>query len=730
MKKVININFQGRVIPIEETAYESLKQYVESLRKYFAQEEGRDEIINDIESRIAELFSERLKKGLTCITDEDVEAVIRSMGRPSDFEAQDAENMTGSTQNKRQSASAPLSSYPGGDGRRGRLFRNVDDKILGGVCSGLANYFRIDPVIMRILFVLLSGILFWVYVLLWIIVPSQSIQSNITKRLHRSPEHKVIGGVCGGIAAYFNIDIWVPRLIFALPFLLAVVSGGFHSFLWNWDFGFIPRLVSGSFGSTMFVTYVILWIAVPLATSAADKLEMRGERVDLNSIRDTVKEDLENFKTKAEKWGSEVKDSAQQLGLQAKQFGQDASAQAKYFASEAAPVARKAGSGLGHAIGVLFKAFFLFIASIVAISLFGAFIGLLFGGFALAPLKNFILAGAFQNLLFWSGLFLFFGVPLVALITWVIRRIMGVRSKNHYLGYIFGGLFIIGLVSVVTLVAMVGGNFSSRSRLSEEQVSIVQPSKGKFFFRSEIKDWKSNHHEFFGFDMDDDFPFYDLDQDSVRINTIRVSMAKSSDSAFHVYRVRSSRGNTISDAAVLAGKIQYEPIQRDSILELPRTFSLDKKDKFRNQRVMIVVEIPVGKKVQFDRNIRDFIWFEINHDRNGFRVDDNWHDREDLFNPEPGAEYMMTTEGRPDRTDKKDDNDDDKEDASEIKRIQKEEDSAKNQKMQEEKAAKDQRIKEEKEERARKKEVDNQSDSSQKNRWKREFGTLWETSSG
>jgi len=85
MKKVININFQGRVIPIEETAYEILQQYIVSLRKYFANEEGRDEIINDIEGRIAELFSDRLKKGATCITDEDVNAVIASMGSHDDF---------------------------------------------------------------------------------------------------------------------------------------------------------------------------------------------------------------------------------------------------------------------------------------------------------------------------------------------------------------------------------------------------------------------------------------------------------------------------------------------------------------------------------------------------------------------------------------------------------------------------------------------------------------------
>lgn len=86
MKKVININFQGRVIPIEESAFELLKAYTDSLRRCFAQEEGKDEIINDIESRIAELFGEALKKGSVCITDDQVNAIIDNMGRPEDLE--------------------------------------------------------------------------------------------------------------------------------------------------------------------------------------------------------------------------------------------------------------------------------------------------------------------------------------------------------------------------------------------------------------------------------------------------------------------------------------------------------------------------------------------------------------------------------------------------------------------------------------------------------------------
>ena len=203
MKKIININFQGRVVPIEESAYEILKQYVESLRRYFANEEGRDEIINDIESRIAELFFERLKKGATCITDDDVNAVIGSIGRPEDFDPQDTDSTAGTNNQYQQTYSqSTQTGNTNANFGRGRLYRNADDKILGGVCSGLANYMGIDPVVMRIIFVVLFGALFWVYIVLWLIVPLQSIQSNITKRLFRSTDDKVIAGVCGGLAAY------------------------------------------------------------------------------------------------------------------------------------------------------------------------------------------------------------------------------------------------------------------------------------------------------------------------------------------------------------------------------------------------------------------------------------------------------------------------------------------------------------------------------------------------
>jgi phage shock protein PspC (stress-responsive transcriptional regulator) len=650
MKKVININFQGRVIPIEETAYELLKQYIDSLRRYFANEEGRDEIVNDIEGRIAELFSERLKKGSTCITDDDVNAVIVSMGRPEDFEAADAESNSGSAKQQSSSYQQSQSSQTYSSVGYGRLTRNADDKILGGVCSGLANYFRIDPVIMRIIFVLLFGALFWVYILLWIIIPSQSAQTNITKRLYRSADDRVISGVCGGLAAYFNIDTWIPRLIFALPLILGLISGPFNIWWGDWDWWMGPRIITGSLSSTLFVTYIILWIAVPVAVTAAEKLEMKGERIDLNSIRNTVKEDLGAFKSKAEKWGSEVKQSAQEFGEKAKEFGTTAGSQAKTFASEAAPIARSAGRGIGHVIGVLFKAFFLFIAGMIALSLFGALIGFLFGGFFAFPIKDFFLEGFWQNMLAWGALILFLGVPIVALITWLVRRIMGVRSRKHYLGYVFGSLWIIGLFCAILLGGAFFRNFKTRSAV-EEKVNVSQPSNNKLFIDVSSNNVRYYGGDWFGIEWDEDWPIYGINQDTLMLNTVRVNIVKSKDDEFHITKVRFSRGNNPDNARMLAEKIRFDITQKDSLILLSKGFPISKDEKFRNQQVLVVIEVPVGKKIQVDRSIDDYHWFTVNVSRRrGWNIewDENWDHSYSWSN---NVEYTMTPDNGLIRTD-------------------------------------------------------------------------------
>ena len=649
MKKIININFQGRVIPIEETAYDTLKQYVDSLRRYFANEEGRDEIINDIESRIAELFSERLKRGTACITDDDINAVISSIGRPQDFEEQDggpADNSNAYQGSQQQTQTGPSANtaYNFNNAGRGRLYRNADDKILGGVCSGLANYLGIDPVILRIIFVILIGGLFWVYILLWIIVPSQSLQTSITKRLYRNADDRVLAGVCGGLATYFNIEVWIPRLIFALPLILGIISGTMNAIWMNWDFGIAPRVITGSLGSTLFVTYIILWIAVPFASTASEKLEMRGEKVDLNSIRDTVKEDLEHFKTKAEKWGQEVKQTAQEFGTRASSFGQAAGTQARGFATEAAPIARRAGSGIGHIIGILFKAFFLFIAAIIAISLFGVLMALIFGGMAAFPLKNFVFDNGGQDFLLWATLILFLGVPLVAIITWLVRRIMSVRSKNHYLGFIFGGLWVVGLLCFIFLISGFARNFKVRVPV-EDKIAIAQPAGGKLYVDINRSNMSYYHGDWFGVRFNsDDIPVYGANMDTLMLNTVRVQLVKSKDSSFHATRIRLSRGNTRDAATKTAEKIHFTVNQLDSVLYLPEGFAVTSTDKFRNQQVLLVIEIPVGKRIQLSKTLEYYNWFDVNvNNRRGWNIDFN--DDDEHYAWDADTEYIMTPDG-------------------------------------------------------------------------------------
>ena len=176
MKKIININLAGRVIPIEDSAYERLQAYIESLRRYFVMEEGRDEIINDIESRIAELMNDKVRKGAASVTDADIDELISSMGRPEDFAAEDAADATtGSTFTAGSSESAKSTFKK----PRGRLYRNMSDRFLGGVCSGVANYLNVDPAIIRLLFAIITfgGFGFGVilYILLWIIFPAKPL---------------------------------------------------------------------------------------------------------------------------------------------------------------------------------------------------------------------------------------------------------------------------------------------------------------------------------------------------------------------------------------------------------------------------------------------------------------------------------------------------------------------------------------------------------------------------
>src|SRR5215510_5785042 len=122
-------------------------------------------------------------------------------------------------------------------------------------------------------------------------------------------------------------------------------------FTWNHDFDLFPNIVFGSLSGTFFLAYVILWMVLPVAHSPYEKMEMRGEKVDVNTIRQNVQEGMGNVKDRMKQWGEEVKESAQNFGNKAKEF---ANTRGRTFAREVNETARSSGRGLAHAIGVLF----------------------------------------------------------------------------------------------------------------------------------------------------------------------------------------------------------------------------------------------------------------------------------------------------------------------------------------------------------------------------------------
>ncbi|MBV5335018.1 MAG: PspC domain-containing protein, partial [Sulfuricurvum sp.] len=147
MKKTFTINISGSIFHIDDDAFEKLQKYLHMLNKHFGPAIEGQEILQDIEARIAELFLEKTNNKVEVITDFMVDEVIARMGKPEDFMEPGEE----------ESEKAPTEtvSQEGEQKIRRRLYRDGDSRVLGGVCSGMAAYFNIDVVMMRVIFFLL-----------------------------------------------------------------------------------------------------------------------------------------------------------------------------------------------------------------------------------------------------------------------------------------------------------------------------------------------------------------------------------------------------------------------------------------------------------------------------------------------------------------------------------------------------------------------------------------------
>jgi phage shock protein PspC (stress-responsive transcriptional regulator) len=277
MKKNISINLQGMIFHIEEDGYEQLSQYLAAIKAYFSAYAGHEEIIADIEARIAEIFFAKLSPTKQVITSEDVQALVAQMGSVKDFQNLEEDEPEYAANAAPQPQSANYSQTSDGQPNPRGFFRDQNRKVVGGVAAGIANYLNVDPLWIRLAFIFLTllfaipggfpaGLVVVAYILCWVAFPvSYTLPETTPRKLFRNPDDKKLGGVASGIALYFGLDVAVVRLLF----LISAIIGGFG-----------------------FVAYIILWIILPEANSITDRVQMQGNPITLSSIEESLKTSL------------------------------------------------------------------------------------------------------------------------------------------------------------------------------------------------------------------------------------------------------------------------------------------------------------------------------------------------------------------------------------------------------------------------------------------------------
>jgi phage shock protein PspC (stress-responsive transcriptional regulator) len=502
MKKTLTANISGTVFHIEEDAFEQMHRYLESIRSQFVGSEGQDEIMTDIEARIAELLLERLAGTRQVVSIADVEHVITVMGQPEDYRDPAAE----------ETGYVPP---PGSGG------------------------------------------------------PNWQATGAKRKRLFRDPDDKWIGGVLGGIGAYFSVDPLILRVIYIVLLFLGV----------GW------------------LIYLILWIVVPVATTPSEKLEMRGEPVNVENIKRVFNEGTDRVRTGAERVGQEAEEIGRKYGPRARR-GLD-----EFF------------NFLGDLFGLLFKA----IGKVVGIVL-------LLGGAVLALVFMMILIGEFtlwgipdtthgimniQDIavlifgdpawmnLAWLALMGAVLVPIIGIIHGGLSLLFNIASPKWF-GW---SLTLVWIFSIVTL-AFIGMRVAADLRHqevvetrhalampSDEEIILVCTQGGQY-----LKDRRRSA----------------LGRVRVEGNTVDLGWAtlhvrQSRDTMYHLVVQRRARGATLRAAGDRAAAIKAGWEQRDNTLDLAPWFNFDRDDLFRGQNVRYILEVPVGGAVHFDASVGGMI---------------------------------------------------------------------------------------------------------------------------
>ncbi|HRP88748.1 MAG TPA: PspC domain-containing protein [Edaphocola sp.] len=555
MNKVITINLSGRLITIDEQAYQQLLSYLGWLSQFFSKEEGGQEIYIDIEDRIAELFEEKLKKNQASINEEDVQSIIMIMGSPEQIAMEHTDTFYDEkTKNLNEDAS-PKNEFKSNNNTRPDwhqegLTRNSKDKVFGGVCSGLANHFKLDTRLVRVLMLLgffVYGATFFLYIILWIFLPAKNLQANtsLNKKWYRSSVGKIVGGVCAGLAYPLNIKVHWLRLIFMFP-LIGII---FFAIINEHD---LMEFCIAAF-PTLTVTYILLWIALPMANTLTQKMELKGEPLNVQGINFALRE--QNIQEESQTVRSE------------------------------------------NPLVIIFRifayivlGFVLLIVGVVLVSLIFALIAILFGftavGFSLLSFSDLIFSSPSEAYVLLGSLLVLLIIPLMTIIRWLRNRI-NKQPGNKKSYYSFSVFFIAALFCTIYILSGLKNTFNSKFQ-SITPMTLVQP---KDTLNLEF----TNNQMGFLDTMEDRFQLTRNPDGSFDLPLVSLDVQPSENDSFYLELNRMSYGKDMIQAKSFAENTVYTYQTDSNSLILPKFVNLKKGTLFRGQLNTAVLFVPKGR---------------------------------------------------------------------------------------------------------------------------------------
>ncbi len=552
MKKNISINISGIIFHIEEDGYDKLKEYLDTIHRYFATYDDSSEIIADIENRIAEIFLGKLKEGKQVITDEDVEALKSTMGGIKDFKEVEMEEEPEEEKGEEAYSGGSAESY---SPQSKKLCRDERRKILGGVLSGIAHYFSVDPLWIRLIFIVLFFGVWFVpsmfvllsiaYIVLWIVVPGsyELEEEKKIKKMYRNPDDKVLGGVASGVAMYFGIDVVIVRLLFVVLLF---------------------------FGGTGLILYIILWIILPEARTITDKMEMQGEPVTLKNIESNIKR---SFRVDS--------DEEESIWVKILLFPFRLIAALINFLSKAlGPIA----AFLVEAIRVIFGLALVLIAIAMTLGLliaagigFGLFTGGFFVEYVDFPIHLVsneisavpLIAGFFAGL-----------IPQIFLLILGISIITKELLLNARVGWSLFAVWIISLVIMAFTIPPMVGNYA-RDGVYEEVDTFDMPYETVLI----------------------DLKYIGLEDYEVT----RLRLRGHEDSVFRLEKRFEAVGKTRLDAIENAKMVNYNYVLEDSMIVFNSNIEFKEGARFRGQSLDMTLYIPHHRKFRMDYDLRHII---------------------------------------------------------------------------------------------------------------------------